>query len=443
MIKRYITPEAYAAAGLPTDESRVAEIEQTSEIKVDGVNVVVPAPEDGDAVFEDADGNPKFVRHYTIRKSLLDPSWSLRGYAFEVNARRCKVMDYGENAGLKWLGCWQHSITAISAGTIKFWLHMKGDYAAWIPIEVTLSDSSNGYINATTAAEITAALEAAGNTGNIGYDNHGWWAYLSDDNDEKVTSGGTKIVVQCDFNADYRQYQNSDSSHALVGCTMALSVWGDMPASSAIYRKTGVSTSWSVGNVEKSAAYYATNGKTPTANWDLNTTALVTLDAFNKSAYCADLRAAYGTYKNYIAMNKTWWPHPDYGVLSLIDADEMTHRYGAASFTKKDGVTVEWKFPALHYGLTVGYGTGKFAAGKWHLSDVDEGVEYMDDVVYKKIRDGQTRMNTTLLVNNATRWFARRYDANGAWYFFGTAGYINGNFVFSASRCRAVLLLEF
>ena len=35
---------------------------------------------------------------------------------------------------------------------------MKGDYAVWVPIEVTLSDSSNGYINATSAAEITAAL---------------------------------------------------------------------------------------------------------------------------------------------------------------------------------------------------------------------------------------------------------------------------------------------
>lgn len=444
MIKRYTTPEAYAAAGLPTDESRVAEIEQTSEIKVDGVNVVVPIPEDGDAVFEDTDGNPKFVRHATIQKNLLDTSWSLRGYAFEVNCRKCKVMDFNENtAGLKWLNCWQHSITAISAATIKFWLHMKGDYAAWIPIEVTLSDSSNGYINATSASEITVALEAAGNTGNVGYANHGWWAYLSDDNDEKVTSGGTKIVVQCDIAADYRQYQSSDSTHALVGCTMALTVWGDMPASSALYRRTGVSTSWSVGNVERGKAYYSVNGKTPTANWALNAVDLVTLDAFNNSAYCADLRAAYGTYKNYISQNRTWCPHPDYGVLSLIDADEMTSRYGSKTFTKKDGTTVEWKFPALHYGLTVGYGTGKFAQGKWHLSDVNEGIEYMDDEVYEAIRDGQTRMNTTLLVNNAYRWFARRLYANPAWLYNGTSGTITYNNASNAYRCRAVLLLEF
>ena len=432
MIKRYPTPEAYAAAGVPTDESRVAQIEQSNEIIIDGVNVIVPVPGDGDAVFEDAEGNPRFVRYDTINKSLLDPSWTHIGFAFGCNGRSVYVMWKDEHTGLKWLNCWQHTITAISAATIQFYLHMAGDYAVWVPIEVTLPDASNDYQNANNAEAITAALEAAGNSGNIGYAKHGWWAFFD----------GTNIIVQCDLCADYRQYQTYDGSHALVGCTMALSVWGDMPASSAIWRRTGVSTSNGVGNVEKSVAYYSTNGKTPTANWPLNSVDYVTRAAFESSAYCADLRAAYGTYENYIAHSRVMWPHPRYGVFTLPDAETMTTRYGSATFTKKDGTTVA-KFPALNYATETGYGVGAFAVGKWHLSDVPEGVMYMDDVVYAKLREAQTRMNTVALLNTQGRWFARRCNANFAWFFNGTSGNINYNSVNIAYRCRAVTLLEF
>ena len=439
MIKRYTTPEAYAAAGLPTDESRVAEIEQTSEIKVDGVNVVVPVPGDGDAVFEDADGNTKFVRYNTIQKSLLDPSWTHVGYAFGLRGRQYRVLDKNENTvGLKFLNCWQFSITAISATTIKFWLKMKGDYATFVPVEVELSSAE---INATSAAEITAALEATGNAGNTGYANHGYWAFLANANDEPVSENGTKIIVQCDFCADYRQYQCSDGSHALVGCTMALTVWGDMPASSALWRSTGCSTYWGIMNVENGESYYSTNGKTPTADWALNAVDLVTKAAFESSPYCAALRAEYGDYHNYITRNKVMYPHPDYGVFALLDAKEMTRRYGNRKFTKKDGAE-DFMFPAIHYGLTVGYGNGKFSVGEWWLEDIPEGQEFMSEEVFAKMREAQTRMNTTLLVNNANRWFCRRYNANYAWFYYGHTGILGNSYVSYAFRCRAVTLCE-
>lgn len=432
MIKRYSTPEAYAAAGVPTDESRVAQIEQTGEIKVDGVNVIVPIPGDGDAVFEDAEGNVKFVRYNTINKSRLDAAWNHIGFAFGYDGKTVRVMAKDENtAGLKWLNCWQHAITAISAATIKFYIHAKGDYAVWVPVEVTLSDSSNSYLNAANAEAISEALDAVGNSGNVGYANHGWWAYFD----------GTAIIVQCDFCADYRQYQTFDGSHALVGCTMSLSVWEDMPAASAYWRKSGVSTYFAPMNLDKAVAYYSVNGKTPTANWALNATDFVNKTSFDTSAYCADLRAAYGTYRNYLAHSMVLFPAPKYGVFKLPDADEMTRLYANKTFTKKDGVTTDYKFPALHYGATIGYGTGKFAVGKWHLSDVPEGVLYMEDTTMAKLAEAQTRMNTTVLTNAANRWFARRYSANTAWLFSSTYGNLSTNYVSNAIRCRACTLL--
>ena len=108
--------------------------------------------------------------------------------------------------------------------------------------------------------------------------------------------------------------------------------------------------------------------------------------------------------------------------------------------TKKDGTTTDWKFPALHYGLTVGYGSGAFATGRWHLSDITDGMEYMSDAPFKKIVEAQTRMNTTVLTNSPNRWFARRSNASYAWLFIGTSGtlyYIN---VPNSYRCRAVTL---
>ena len=433
MIKSFPTPAAYAAAGAPVDESRVAQIQSTGEIRIDGVNVLMDRPSDVCAVFEDPNGAAYYVRWDTIQKDRLSTDWTHVGYAFNFDGKRAKVLDKNfPSTTYKWLNCWQYAITAISAASIKFWLHMKGDYAVWVPIEVTLSDDTDGYINETTATEITAALEAAGNAGNEGYANHGYWAFLD----------GDHITVQCDFCADYRQYQFSDGSHALVGCTMALSVYGDMPASSDLWRKNGCKTYWGFLNVAKGESYYTTNGKTPTANWSLTAVDIVTKAAFETSAFCADLRAFYGTYHNYIVMNKVMQPHPDYGAFNLPDAEEMAARYAGMTFTKKDGTT-DAKFPAMNSALSVGYGSGKFARDKWHLSDITDGAEYLEDETLAKLQEAQRRMNTTVITNSVYRWLSRRYTATNGWYFIGSTGTLNNTNVINAYRCQAVTLIDF
>ena len=440
MIKTFPTPAAYAAAGEPTEESRVAQIQSTGEIKIDGVNVLMDVPSEVCAVLYDEAGRDRFVRWNTINKSLLPAGWTHVGYAFDFDGKRFKVLDK-DHTTAKWLNCWQHSITAISSSSIEFWLHMKGDYAAWIAVEVTLSDSSNGYINATSASEITAALNAIGNTGNVGYDKHGWWAFLSDANDNAVEADGTKIVVQCDLCEDYRQYQTSDGTHALAGLTISLSVWGDMPASSAVFRKTGTSTSSGFQNIERAVIYYSASGAVPSSNVAINNASIVKRDAFDNSEYCADLRAFYGTYEAYIAANAVQCPHPDYGAFAMIDAEEMTRLYATKTFFKKDGTEVV-KFPALNTALSVGYGSGKYAVGKWHLSDITDGTVYMRDDVMAKLAEAQRRMATTVIANNVNRWFARRYGANGAWFFSGTSGYLYNYGVYGALRCQAVTLCD-
>ena len=92
--------------------------------------------------------------------------------------------------------------------------------------------------------------------------------------------------------------------------------------------------------------------------------------------------------------------------------------------------------------MSVGYGSGKFAAGKWHLSDVTDGVGYMRDETMAKLNEAQRRMGTELTTNSVIRWFARRYNAYSAWFFNGTNGLIYATTVSGAYRCQAVLLFE-
>ena len=431
MIKSFPTPAAYAAAGAPVDESRVAQIQSTGEIRIDGVNVLMDRPSDVCAVFEDPNGMVYYVRWDSIQKDRLSADWTHVGYSYGFDGKRTRVLDKNfPSASIQWLACWQYAITAISAAAIKFWLHMKGDYAAWVPIEVTLSDDSDGYMNATTVAEINAALEAAGNAGNVGYENHGYWAFLD----------GDHITVQCDFNGGYQQYQCSDGSHALVGCTMALSVWEDMPASSAMFRKTG-QVSTATRNVAKAVAYYGASGTTPSANLPVNTTTYVKRVDFYTSEYCADLRAFYGTYEAYIAAQAVEpMQSPDYGFFALPDGQEAARRWGNATFTKKDGETVAYKFPVIHYGLTVGYGSGKFATGKWFT---DDDAAFLEDETLAKLQEAQRRMNTTVITNSVYRWLSRRYTASIGWVFGGFYGTLTSNYVNYADRVQAVTLIDF
>ena len=434
MIQTFSNQDAYAAAGKPTDESRVALIEDINAVKIDGVNVLTDMPEDGDVVFQDADENIFFVKRATVNKNLINAEWTHAGYAFANNGRQVKVLDKAfPTATYQWLACWQYAITAIASTSITIKLRMKGDYSNDVTVSVTLTAAA---INATSASEINTALDAAGNSGNVGYAKHGYWAFLADANGNKVDSDGTQIIIQCDFAENNNQYRVSGT-----GCTIALSVWGDMPANGYVIRKTGKRASAGVANIEKSVAYYSNSGATPTANVAVDSDALVNLTSFNTSAYCADLRAAYGNYRNYITMNKVMWPHPDYGVFSLMDAKEMTRRYANVKFYKKNGDEA-WKFPALHYGATVGYGTGRFAAGNWWLSDITDGMEYMDDTVIAKLQDAQTRMGTTVIANNVNRWFARRYSAGSAWYFGGGSSNLASSTVSATVRCQAVTLID-
>ena len=431
-IKNFNTEQEYQAETRSEQESVVSHIDAGNQVEYDGVNVETTTPILGDAVYKDAQGAKHAFKAEGFNPSLLPADYTYEGVfiGYYKDGRWQVFMgNYSSLPTLKYADVVQFTISAISATDIRFFLHMAGDYAAWVQIDVTLTSAE---INATSASEINAALEAAGNTGNVGYDKHKYWAYLADANGNKVDSGGTKIIVQCDNWNDSRQYQCSDGTHTLVGCTMTHTTWGNMSENSnGGFRINGRSGNEHIMNVAGGAAYYGTNGRTPTANVPLNEAASpVKKTDFETSAYCALLRQTYGTYENYIRKEYTLMYPQKLGVFRLPDGEALTKKYGPMTAPVKDG-TSKAKFPALNWGYQQG----------GHLLDVNEGAVMMLDENLAKINAIQQKVGKVVLTNSTSRWFAQRYNVYSAWIFSGHSRYLDIVSVNNAGQCGAVTLL--
>lgn len=427
-IKMYNDRGAYNASEKPTVATEVGLIKTENAVTYDGINVQTLEPELGDAVYEDADGNKVAFKSDGFTPSLLSDLTYVGVFIGYYKDGRWKVLmgNYSSLPTYKYADVVQFSITSITSTSIRFFLKMAGDYANFVQVDVSLTSAE---INATSASEISAALNEAGNTGNVGYDKHKYWAYLADANGNPVESGGTQIIVQCDNWFDYRQYQCNDGSHALVGCVMTFTVWGDMQVSSALWRNNGVSSNYGGLEFEGFRDYYATNGATPTADIPLVSDKIVNKTSFEGSEYCALLRSKYKNYDTYMRSHMVRYPQK-YGVFALPDGEYLTKRYGGLTATIKAG-TAKAKFPALNWAFTQG----------GYLWDVHDGVAIMDDDNLAAINATQQKVGKVQLAKNSTRWFAQRCYVNCAWIFNGTARTLNYNVVTGTLQVGAVSLL--
>ena len=435
-IKSYANKAAYDAAVKPTIESQVSLIETTREIIVDGVNVITTSPVVGDLVFLNESNEITFVKGGSwIQKAIIPSAWVHVGYVYLRKGRQVGVIDKN-TADLKYLDVCQYAITAISSTTLAIKLRMSPDYAVDTTVDVTLTSTA---IDATSAAEISAAVAAK--AAEVG-DTKDWWAYLADAEGNKVDSGGTQIIIQCDTYEDYRFYICS-----ATGCTIAHITWGDMPESNTYWRgERGFYTNyWGVQNIARTKAWATSSGRVPASNEPVGpragNNAPVKPSEFETSQYCADLRAAYKTYEEYLEKCYIVVCPQKFGCFSLPDGKAMAERYAQKTAPTKDGGT-KYKFPALYYGYSRSYGVAGLDFGDWHLPDVLEGTQLMKDACIDALAPSITKMGTTAIDNSTHRWFAQRCNVYGAWFFSGGSGTLNYHYVYNAYRVQAVALLE-
>ena len=433
-IKSYANKAAYDAAVKPTIESQVSLIETTREIIVDGVNVITTSPVVGDLVFLNESNEIIYVKGGSwIQKAIIPSAWVHVGYVYLRKGRQVGVIDKG-TADLKYLDVCQYAITAISSTSLTINLSMAPSYGL---VATTVSLASTD-INAANAQAISTAVAAK--AAEVG-DTRDWWAYLADADGNKVDSGGTQIIIQCDTCVDYRFYNVS-----ATGCTIAHITWGDMPESSAYWRgERGFSTNyWGVQNIARTKAWATGSGRVPTANEPVGpragNDAPVKPSEFETSQYCADLRAVYKTYEEYLEKCYAVVCPQKYGCFALPDGAEMGRLYANKTAPTKDGGT-KVKFPALNYGYNRSYGVAGLNAGDFHLPGVLEGTELMKDDCINTISPSVTKMGTTAINNITHRWFAQGYNVNSAWFFYGSNGFLSYYIVYNAIRCQAVALL--
>lgn len=435
--QKYQTDAAYEAAAKPTTDSRISEIESNGVMAVDGVNIITTEPEDGDALFlepvEEGGTTVKKKRFLkggdALNVSLIPNTWEKVGAVIGRYGRKALVIDKTDTS-LQWLACWQYAITAISSTSIVIKLRMVSDYSAYteVPVELTAAE-----VNATSASEISAALAAKCTELGISLV---FWAYYDEAN--------SRIIVQCDSNPSYQLY-----NVAGTGCTIALVVWEDMPATSTNgFRNDG--GNGGILNVTRGATYYGTHGSSISADVPLmDTSTIVGKTDFEQSSYCKQLRDTYGTYENYISIEKTVRVQNKKGVFSLPSAKELTEKYGNSKFTKKDG-TDAYKFPALHQGAAVGYDCDGLRVGDWYIPGVNEIIAIMRDdavavdsnMVKRTYNNTLKKMSGSQVANNAGRWCAQRVNAYHAWLFGGSGGYLHHLDVYLSFHCQAVTLCD-
>ena len=195
-------------------------------------------------------------------------------------------------------------------------------------------------------------------------------------------------------------------------------------------------------NDARGAAYYGTNGATPSADILLNAAGtIVTKAAFESSSYCQLLRDTYGTYQEYIHREYRLQYPQKLGVFSMPSGKELTAKYGPMTAPIKAGST-KYKYPALYYGYNKSFGVDDLDFGDWYLPGVAEGAMLMRDETIAALAPSIRKMGTTAVNNSTYRWFAQRYNVYLAWYFSG--GYDGTLFYTSVGisiRCQAVALL--
>jgi hypothetical protein len=210
------------------------------------------------------------------------------------------------------------------------------------------------------------------------------------------------------------------------------------------FRVNDIASNERIMNVARGAAYYGTNGRTPTADVPLNDAATIVKRAdFNTSAYCALLRQTYGTYENYIASEYLVKVPQKLGAFSLPDGKAMGEKYGSMTAPTKDGST-KALYPALNWPVNISLNADGMNSGDWHLWDVREGSLMMRDETLAKINATRVKMGVSQISNSTGRWFAERYSMNGAWLFTGGSGALTtAAYVFNGYQVGAVTLLRY
>lgn len=418
-IKKYINQAAYDAATKPTTESQVSLINDSREVMVDGVNVVTAEPSVGDVLFLDGNNKVFLKGGAWLVPANIPVGWTFVGYVFLRRGDKVGIVNK-DYSSLKFCDVLQFEWTTTQA-TEPIMLDGSAHTKS-----ITLRFGNNqsdteftfGY-SATTLADVATQL-----TGRIENVLDGlsmtdekalWWAWAD--------TANNRIIIQRDTLTNPNQ----------VNCSgVTLTTFGDMPTGSGMFRTNGrVAGTRGTINFTRAVAQWSTQGRTPTApvvvGGEGGSTDPVNLTAFQSNAYCADVRAYYGTYEAYLRGEYEVAYPQKYGLFSLPDGATLAALYATEQAPTKGGAT-KYKYPAMAACAAVSYNADGLGAGCWHLIDILEACYLLNDDTVNALTPSMTKMGLDPVRMSSIHFLAGHVNDTGQ-SAYATGGFLSSHTV--------------
>ena len=456
-INKYENAAAYAAdtARTALGKSTVSMETDTRKLHFDGVNVEVPrkSVRVGTAVYADGNGNLHFVDGATVKSASIPSGWEFVGVVSLRKGDKALVLHKNENTGIRFTSCWAWEITGVvygSSNTIQFQQRKSTGTNTFTMVDIgsalvfTPTDIDDA------VSQIDAHLKASGNEGGKSYDsaivaNYNWHC-------EKL-DGRIWVIADFDSNPSYRQYEvgvvkNTAVANGPVSNNNMWTLAGMDSNYTTIRRNDGVNSSYySIWNKDV-VRVKASNQGSPVDK--VANDGFYSETNFNNTSV---LKAYYGTYDKYL--DDLMPKYPVNGGAMKAYAGKGAETCAIAEsvvYTKRDGVTTDYMFTAIHYAKTLkAHSTASvdgMNAGDWYMPGLDEIVDIFSqmkvdgsDPIHQAFANaGMSSAYPIKPSSNVSRWVPARFGYTTTWLLKSTGNFYSNYFYYAHSACGVALL---
>lgn len=424
----------------------------------DGVNVELPrkAVKVGTCVYADSNGVLHFLDGASVKSASIPGGWEFVGVAVLRKGGQAKILHKTENTSIRFTSCWAWEITGITYGssnTIQFQQRKKtgsnpdtfGNVDIGSALVFTPTDIDDA------VSQIDAHLKTSGNEGGKSYDsdivaNYNWHC-------EKL-DGRIWVIADFDSSPSYRQYEgqvvkNTNIANGPISSTNMWTLAGMPTNYNSITRNDGVGSNYyAIWNKDVVKAKNTNQGSPAD---QVGHDGYYNEVNFNNTTV---LKAYYGTYDNYLNALFPKYPVKDRAMAAYAGKGAETCATAEkVVYTKRDGVTTEYMFTAIHYTKTLkAHSTASVEgmnAGDWYMPGLDEIVEIFSqmkvdgsDPIHQAFANaGQSSAYPVNPSSNVYRWVPARYTYNTSW-LLSPAGTVYNTYFSSSYRSCGVALLD-
>ena len=439
MIKTYPNRAAHDAAVKSEMESTVALLENTNEVVIDGVNVVVDQPGVGDIVCYDENRKIKFIALDTFQAGVFPAAWETVGVVALRRGNELTIVSK-ENASQKWMDVYPYVVTGYELDgtehTAQLRLHGKPTTDTFYEFKYTAS-SVDEFVTA-----LQQFLATNGETG--------WSAYKDDEG---------RVILQYD-NYTSGEYYASTITYA-TGLTLTAKVTVDCPQQPSFWRKCG-NRGNGVWHAAKAKEYFrndlSSTAYNPASDVSSVPTYPVCWPAFAGTSqyqedHCLWLRQQYCADPAH-PTEEEWERYID-DIVHIIPYMLAGHapkwRDGKALSDPLKNITyrtADGSQKPLYQGINY---CSQFLDGKGYLPSMSELIECFGNVTYGLSgvdRDKSDAINRALYAIGGTAvqcnsafWLSGRYSTNAGWVA-SRIGSIDYSVFYSSQRCCPLALLE-